>query len=164
MLQKSTGKNIAECSREARDQIKRNRSNGANLPIKANMTLLVTVQQQQRRAEEKGPQTCWKHVRAPTCEFLPSPAWPCAGKRHLFPAPSPLHRHAGSARRPGAGKASSKVCGRRCWYKAPLCWVGYSPGKNNQGGAEHMKMEQRRNHPGNRREQREAANSHFLNR
>lgn len=36
--------------------------------------------------------------------------------------------------------------------------------KKTQGEAEHVKIEQRRNHPGNRCEQSEGVNSHFLNR
>lgn len=117
-LQKNTGKKVAERNREAGDQIKQIRSNRANLPIKANMTSRVAVQRQRPGAEEEGPQTCWKRMWAPTCEFLPSPAWPCARKCHFFPPPSPLHGHAGRIR-PGrkAGRSA-----RRGWKSIYQGW------------------------------------------
>lgn len=101
-----------ERSGEAGDGIKQLRSNATNLPIKANATSRVAVQRQRPGVEEEGPQTCWKHMRAPTCEFLPSPAGPCRGEHRPSPARSPLRPHAGRIRRGRKAGRSARGAGR----------------------------------------------------
>lgn len=101
-----------ERSGEAGDRIKQIRSNTTNLPIKADATSRVAVQWQRPGVEEEGPQTCWKRMRAPTCEFLPSLGRPRRREHGSSPARSPLRPHAGRIRCGRKAGRSARRAGR----------------------------------------------------